>query len=435
MRTTSVIIPTWNGAPLIADCLRSIVPQLRAGDELIVVDNGSTDGTPDLIERAFPTARLIRLDRNLGFAGGVNRGLAAAAGDTLILINQDVALREDCLDALRARLFRSGSGIVGGKLLYPDGKTIQHAGGVIIYPRAEADHRGYRQVDDGRWDAVSDVDYVTGALFALDRVVLRAIGLFDEGYYPAYYEEVDYCFRARAAGFAVVYDPAAVAVHHESLSLESSENPARQWAMERGRLRFVQRNYTAAQVRDDFMPAERAYLAQVPPSYARAILAPVYFESMVRPALPGPGRTQAVDEWLRAALDVAAGLSALYVQAKGRVRMENDMSASIDPAQLAVLSEHDFRSSVPVIGPLIQSVRRALYGLTARWGVLSVIHQQTRVNQTLLEYLHEYEARLIEQDRDLAHLSRIVAELEIRQQYWLHRAKAPASASDTGIAR
>lgn len=423
MHTTSVIVPAWNGAPLIVDCLRSIAPQLGASDELIVVDNGSTDGTPDLIGRDFPAVRLIRLARNLGFAGGVNRGLEIARGNVLILINQDVTLNEGCLDALRARLIQSGPGIAGGKLLYPDGKTIQHAGGVIVYPRAEADHHGYRQIDDGRWDAMRDVGYVTGALFAFDRRVLQAIGSFDEGYYPAYYEEVDYCFRARGAGFAVMYDPAAVAVHHESVSLESGENPLRRRAMERGRLRFVLCRYSPDRVWRDFFPAERAYAASAPP-VVRDVLSAAYWATLLSlPAHPQPLDLPPEEErkyWL----DVAVFLSEQIEAALQPHREDDRAAAPAEPLHLPELREHDFHSDAPVVGPLIGWVRRAVYSLTARWGVLSLIQQQASINRMIAAHLfdcearlQEYELRLSEQKRDLIQVSRTLAGWEIQQRY------------------
>jgi GT2 family glycosyltransferase len=424
LNAASIVIPAWNGVTWIADCLRSIEPQRRPGDEVIVVDNGSTDGTPNLVARDFPQARLIRLERNLGFAGGVNRGLEAARGDVLVLVNQDVTLREGCLDALRWRIDESGPAIVGCKLLYPDGRTIQHAGGIIYYPRAEPNHRGYRQIDDGRWDSVEQVDYVSGAVFAFSRAVLRTIGSFDEGFFPAYYEEVDYCFRARAAGFAVIYEPAAVAVHHESQSLDVG-SPAYRQAMQRGRLRFILKNYPLEGIGTEFFPAEEAYLASVPPSFAREALAPAYFDALLR--LPDLSRTVfplKTDE-ARLTDAMAVGLAELYVRARHLpAALENAMNEHSHSFHLPTLHEHDFRSNVPIVGSLIGLVRRSLYSLTAKWGVWAVISQQNHINQTIVQYLIEQrryvdqlEARLIEQDRDLTQLGRTVAELNIRHRY------------------
>jgi len=430
MKPASIIIPAWNGARWIADCLRAIEPQRRPDDEVIVVDNGSTDATPDAVARDFPWARLVRLERNLGFSGGVNRGLAVARGDALILINQDVVLREGCLDALRQRLDDNRPAIVGCKLLYPDGRTIQHAGGIIRYPRAETDHRGYRQPDDGSWDTFAEVDYVTGAVFVLDRTVLRTVGLFDEGFYPAYYEEVDYCFRARKAGFAVIYEPSAVAIHHESQSHDTL-SVAYYQAMQRGRLRFVLKNYTVEQLKSDFFPAEQRYVRSMPAAFAREVLASGYFNTLLNmPDLShivcmsdSPG----AEQWPSYNLvgEIIASLSKLHFLALHPLKTGKDpMDDQLYPIQLPALHEHDFRSKVPVIGPLIRLARRGLYRLTSKWGVLVVIDQQNRINQMIAQYLmeydrrrREYEARLIDQDRDLTYLSRIIAELEVRQRH------------------
>ncbi len=104
--------------------------------------------------------------------------------------------------------------------------------------------------------------------------------------------------------------------------------------------------------------------------------------------------------------------------------------------ELSVIHEHDFRSPIPLIGPLIQVVRSAVYQLTAKWGVLSVIHQQNQINQDVVRYLREheerlceYDARIIEQDRDLAYLSRAIAELEIRQRHLVELVRSQSDAA------
>ena len=429
MIPASIIIPAWNGAQWITNCLRSVEMQLHPDDEVVVVDNGSADGTPDLVAREFPHVRLIRLERNLGFAGGINRGLEAARGDVLILINQDVVLREGCLDALRRQLAEGGSGVIGCKLLYPDERTIQHAGGIVRYPRAEPDHYGYRLRDDGRWDAVKPVDYVTGAVFAFDRVVWRAAGSFDEEFFPAYYEEVDYCFRVRAAGFRVTYEPSAVAIHYESQS-QGSGSAAYHRAMQRGRLRFALKHYQPEQLLADFFPAERDYMRGASPSFVREALAPAYFSTLLSapglfhsPAQP-MGTHDTSSSPRQSPVEIIAELSELWLLARGVSNTNRgDMDDESHSRHLPILHEHDFRSSAPIAGRFIQWVRRGLYGLTAKWGVRVVIDQQNQINQTIVQYMQEYEARLsedearlIEQDRDLARLSRLVAELEIRQR-------------------
>lgn len=406
----SIIIPAWNAGELIDECLNSIISQLTAADEVIVVDNGSRDGTPDRIAAQYPQITLVRLPVNLGFAGGVNHGLQLARGDELILVNQDVVLRANCLAALSTQLI-SGPAIVGCKLLYPDGLTIQHAGGLIRQPRAMADHFGYRQADDGRWDTAVEVDYVTGAVFAFNRTVLNAIGLFDEAFHPAYYEEVDYCYRARAAGTRVVYEPAAVAIHHESQSTDK-RTAAYYRTIERSRVRFALKNLDFAYLLEEFFPAELAYLQQADAAYAREVCAPAYDDVLMNlpQLLPehATSLTQALRQLRRAAR---------------RAAHEVSMLDPLPPFEVPALREHDFQSAVPVVGPLIVRLRRLLYALTAKWPLRVALDQQTRINQLLVQrlqqqdmLLREFAEQLIDQDHDLAHLSRLTAEIELRQR-------------------
>jgi hypothetical protein len=112
------------------------------------------------------------------------------------------------------------------------------------------------------------------------------------------------------------------------------------------------------------------------------------------------------------------------------------MNGQPQPIELPVIHEHDFRSQMPVIGSLVRLVRSALYRLTAKWGVLSVIHQQNQINQDIAHYLREheerlreYDARIIEQDRDLAYLSRAIAELEVRQRHLVELVRSQSDAA------
>ncbi len=280
MKSLALIVPTWNGAAYIRDCLSSVERQLQAGDTIIVVDNGSLDGTPDLVEHHFPRVQVLRQEFNRGYGGGANFGITQAPADAIVILNQDVVFREGCLVALRRRLEISGPAVIGCKLLYPDGRTLQHAGGIIRMPRAEPDHYGYRKLDTGDYAQVAEMDYVTGALFVIDRQVLRTIGGFDEGFFPAYYEEVDYCYRAREAGFPVIYEPEAVAIHYESQSYGQFSIPYTQ-AMSRGRLRFLLKHQSTAQFCDEFVPAERRWLEEPLSAVYRRILVHAYLRSML----------------------------------------------------------------------------------------------------------------------------------------------------------
>jgi GT2 family glycosyltransferase len=408
----SIIIPAWNGAAWIGACLASLEPQLQAGDEIIVVDNGSTDGTAELVNRAFPRAQVLRQEHNQGFASGVNHGLAAARGDVLSLLNQDVILRDGCLKAICARLALSGPAIVGCKLLYPDGLTLQHAGGIIHYPRAESEHRGYGQPDDGRWDEAMRVDYVTGAVFAFPRQVFDRVGQFDEGFFPAYYEETDYCFRAREAGFAVWYEPRASAVHFESQSHDVASEAHHQ-AAQTGRLRFILKNYRRDQILNDFIPAELKYVRELPTAltFTRRILAQAYFYTLL--SLPEMRSLMFAEqhESVRSGELISAletSLAELYVTA---------LNTTLEPLVLAEMPwevvAQSFVSHAPLVGRWIARFREAWNSVSTKWYVRHILQQQNHYNRVVAGRMIEHEQRMIEheqrmliQDREIIFLTR-----------------------------
>lgn len=218
----SVVIVSLNGASRIAmplDALRRCDP---APHEVIVVDNGSSDGLADLVARDYPEVLLVRAPRNLGFAGGNNFGILNASGDVVLLLNDDTEPRADWLGPIVELLRREpGVGIVGCQLVYPDGVTIQHMGGVV-HANGLTDHVAWGEDSrraggaDDPTGPVVECDYATGAAMAIRREVIAEVGLLDEGFWPIYFEEVDFCERARRAGWRCVVAQNSAVVHHES---------------------------------------------------------------------------------------------------------------------------------------------------------------------------------------------------------------------------
>jgi GT2 family glycosyltransferase len=205
----SIIIPVWNGADVLAGCLDSIREQ--ADDhllEVICVDNDSQDASAALLADRYPEVRLLRQRVNLGFAGGVNAGLAAARGDLLILLNQDCIVQPGWLAALSQAMEAAPDlGVAGCTLSRPDG-DLDHVGAEIRRPEGYGQHLA--QVGAGE---LVEADFVSGAAMAISRRAMEAIGPFDEGFYPGYYEDADYCYRARRRGFTVACVARARVVH------------------------------------------------------------------------------------------------------------------------------------------------------------------------------------------------------------------------------
>lgn len=264
----SIVILGWGSEPYIATCLAALRNQTYTNHEIIVVDNGSPDQTAVIVSRDFPEVQLIRTGRNLGVAGGNNVGLKAARGDVLVLINADVEVHPDWLEQLvRAIQSDTSIGIAGAKLLYPDG-TIQFAGGCITRPQGHSDHLGWHEADQGQRDNLGDVDFITGASMAISRRALEQVGYQDEKFFPIDYEDPDYCYRMRAAGFRVVLVPQAVAVHHESSSTGAT-SLRRVLPLEAGRIRFVAKHWSTSQLRHEFLPAELEFLRTASAPYRR----------------------------------------------------------------------------------------------------------------------------------------------------------------------
>lgn len=249
----SVVVLVWNGARFLDACLNALLKQ-DLDAEIIVVDNASTDDSVSIIQKFAPRICLMRNDQNLGYAAGNNIGIRATTGDIVVLLNQDTVVKPGWLRAIADTFDDSTIGIVGCKALYPDGRGIQHAGGVVQPGDAWTRHIGWGEQDLGQYDTLADVDYVTGAAFGIRRQVVERLGGLDEDFYPAFYEEVDYCFRARRAGFRVVYQPRAVLDHYETTALPASSH-TRIFAYQRNRIWFVLRHWSASEL-EKFFAAE-----------------------------------------------------------------------------------------------------------------------------------------------------------------------------------
>lgn len=212
-----IIIVNWNRRELLAECLHSIeghtsYPNFR----VVVVDNGSTDGSLELVRKNHPRVEVIQNKVNVGFAKANNQAIKLSlkrGANYIFLLNNDTKIVQG--DWLTKMIWafeaNQSAGIMGCKLVYPDGR-IQHAGGIITVRGISA--YGWGEFDDGTYAQMKDVDYITGAAFMVKREIVEKIGLFDEQFSPVYCEETDYCVRARMAGYRMVYNPAVTIVHY-----------------------------------------------------------------------------------------------------------------------------------------------------------------------------------------------------------------------------
>lgn len=207
----SAIVPTYNLKETVLECLQSIVNQDYPNLEVIVVDNGSTDGTSEAVIERFPKVKLIRNLKNLGVTGGINTGIKEATGDYIWLVDHDNILELNML-SIMLKLAESDPniGIVVPKIYYWENKDIIWAAGTSInLITGENIFRGGKDV--GQYDKVEEVQEAP-ANFLVKKEVIERVGLYDEIYYISY-EDADFSFRVRKAGFKIVYAPKAVCYH------------------------------------------------------------------------------------------------------------------------------------------------------------------------------------------------------------------------------
>jgi hypothetical protein len=333
----------------------------------------------------------------------------------MVLLNVDTEVHSGWAAALMAAFEDPATGIVGCKLLYPDG-TIQHAGAYLYGPRGESAHIGRFAQDDGRFDGLVDTDFVTGAAIAIRREVLEQVGLLDESFAPMYYEDVDWCYRARAAGFRVVYQSQAVVVHHESTT-STALSYWRKFALNQGRIRFLFKNLPLDRLLNEFGPAELAWVSALDRSEELMAARGAYLKTLVE--LPGirafRGSSSHEGQALAHLLtDLrAATLTSLLSMATEegqpaqdvdvRSRAEADRTRLIEALRgNQAIQEQPFTSQVPVLGRLIVAIRDLWNSVSTKWYVRPMIHQQSAFNAQVIGYLEVLQDQIAASRRQIA---------------------------------
>lgn len=233
--TLSVVIVSWNVADLLAACLRSVAATCPPDTEVIVVDSASSDDTVRRIRAEFPHVKLLEQSENVGFSRGNNLGLAAARGAFLMLLNPDTELLDDAVSVLVNYVTAHPEvGIAGPRTLNPDG-SVQSTRRRFPTPRLAAFESTWLErfaprrwidsyaVRDAADEDTAPVDWVQGSCLLARREVFDQIGGLDEGF-VMYSEELDWCRRAKDAGWSVAYVGAARIIHHGGQS--SAQVPA-----------------------------------------------------------------------------------------------------------------------------------------------------------------------------------------------------------------
>ena len=239
----SVIILNWNGRHLLEECLESVLSQAFPDFETIVVDNGSTDGSVELVkDRWGKKVQAILLPSNQGFAGGNNAGIRAAQGEYVILLNNDTAVDPGWLFALHGAVLRHpDAGMFTPKILNYFRRDEIDNTGHLIYPDGLARGRHRLEKDDGRFDEEGETLWPSGCAGVYRKEMLDEIGLLDETFF-AYGEDVDLGLRARWAGWDCCYVPDAV-VYHKYSATSGTYSPRKAFLVERNRVWILFKNF------------------------------------------------------------------------------------------------------------------------------------------------------------------------------------------------
>lgn len=215
----SIVVPAHNQYAVTLRCLAAIAhAPTRVPFEILVVDDGSSDGTAEALAADAPGVRLIRHDYARGYNQACCSGAAAARGTFLVLLNNDTEPCATWLEELLDPFERwPDTGLVGAQLLYPDG-TLQEAGGIVWGNGEPWNYGRGANPHDPRVAYTRQVDYVSAAALAIRRDLWNRLGGFSPEFSPAYYEDTDLAFKVRQAGHGVRYAPLARVIHHEGIS-------------------------------------------------------------------------------------------------------------------------------------------------------------------------------------------------------------------------
>lgn len=209
----SVIVVNWNGLHHLDVCLKSLMNQKLPADDLILVDNGSCDGSIDFVRREFPSVRVIELNRNLGFCGGNNVGIMESSGDFVALINNDTEAHPCWLEeGIKALEQNPDAGFVASRICLFDHREIIDTTGDEFFSSGYPGKRGWLDQYGPNYDTMGWVFGASGGAVIYRRTMLDDIGLFDEDY-SSFQEDVDLSFRGLLKGYRCLYVPDAVVYH------------------------------------------------------------------------------------------------------------------------------------------------------------------------------------------------------------------------------
>ena len=234
----SIIIVNWNAKEYLKSCLDSLLEQTYQNYEIILVDNASTDDSVEFLEKEFSSVKIIKNEKNVGFAEGNNIGIKNSKGDIIALFNPDALADKEWLSILVSKLQSSEKiAAVAGKMFYLGDEYGKNA---VFCTWPKIDPYSATASNFHNNEQESKEDYLTGGAMLIKKDAIQRVGLLDSGFF-LFFEETDWCARMIRAGYDLVYVPNAKAWHKVSASINDSGKKT--YYMERARIRFATKNF------------------------------------------------------------------------------------------------------------------------------------------------------------------------------------------------
>jgi GT2 family glycosyltransferase len=241
MKKVAVIILNFKVAEYTVKAVQSVLKSTHKSKEIYVVDNNSGDDIEERLKK-YPEVHFIQSGDNLGFAEGNNIGIRKALktdADFIFILNPDAVVTKDTIAEILQGMEKYDAQIANPKIYFPDSKIFWFAGKVFDKANVLGSHRGVDQEDEGQFDEAIEMDDVTGAALMVERKVFEKIGLLDPKYFM-YYEDLDFAWRAKKAGFKIMYLPKAL-VYHANAKSSGVGSPLQDYFITRNRMLFARK--------------------------------------------------------------------------------------------------------------------------------------------------------------------------------------------------
>ena len=254
-QTVAVVILNWNGGDDILDCLKSVFESTLKTIEVIVVDNGSSDGSSDAIRLRYPQTRFIDNPRNLGFAKGSNQGIAWALERGIryvLLLNGDARLHPDAIAELLAAVIATSDAIVACPRIYlghsdNEVNRLWFAFGTVRLWAGLFQNPAFNQIDSPAWSLPKDMEYASGCCMLIPARILQKVGVLDESFF-AYCEDIDFSIRVRSADFRLQYVPTARLWHGSNRPTDRTRSAFYRYLATRNNLWVVRKHGSHLQI-------------------------------------------------------------------------------------------------------------------------------------------------------------------------------------------